>query len=274
MPLIDVNRTPLFYRIDGSNRGPVVMLSHSLAATLAMWDLQVPALTGAGYTVLRYDSRGHGRSGVPRGPYTMEMLCADALGLLDALGLDRVHFCGLSMGGMVGQMLGARHADRLDSLMLCSTAAHMGSPDIWDERIETVRKKGMPAVADATIGRWFTRSGRERLPLEVKAVRQMIVDTPVDGFCACGRAIQAMDQRESIRSVSTRTMVVVGEHDSGTPVSAAEFIHGRIASSVLKVFPDAAHFLNVERADDFNAVLLAFLKAGAEGPQDIPEHGR
>lgn len=261
MPLIDVNRTQLFYQFDGPAQGPVVMLSNSLASNLSMWERQVPDLTEAGYRVLRYDSRGHGQSGVPEGPYSMEMLTADALGLLDALGMDKVHFCGLSMGGMVGQMLGIRHADRLLSLMLCSTSSYMGSPQIWDERIDTVRRKGMAAVVDATIDRWFTVPGQKRLPAEVEAVRRMIVSTPVEGFCSCGRAIQAMDQRKSVSAVSTRTMVVVGEHDPGTPVSAAEFIHAQIPASKLKVFSDAAHFLNVEQAKAFNETQLDFLKA-------------
>ena len=261
MPLIDSNRTQLFYRFDGPDRGPVLMLSNSLASSLEMWDLQIRNLVDAGFKVLRYDSRGHGQSAVPAGPYTMEMLTADALGLMDALRLDKVHFCGLSMGGMVGQMLGTHHAERLLSLMLCSTAAYMAPPEIWEERIAAVRQNGMAAIVDATIDRWFTREGQKRMTAQVDAVRRMIADTPVDGFCACSRAIQTMDQRESIRAISTRTMVIVGEHDLGTPVSAAELIRERIPMSSIEVFSDAAHFLNMERATDFNDTLIAFLNA-------------
>jgi 3-oxoadipate enol-lactonase len=260
MPLMDVNQIKLHYRFDGPHDGSVVMLSHSLSSNLSMWDRQVPVLVDAGYRVLRYDSRGHGESGIPEGPYSMEMLTADAAGLMDALSLDSVHFCGLSMGGMVGQMMGVLHAGRLRSLMLCSTAAYMGFPEIWDERIDTVRQKGMAAVADATIDRWFTADGQKRLPVEIETVRRMIVNTPVEGFCACGRAIQNMDQRESIGAITTPTMVVVGEHDPGTPVSAAEFIHSKIAKSTLKVVPDAAHFLHVEQSHEFNDTLIRFLR--------------
>jgi 3-oxoadipate enol-lactonase len=240
------------------------MLSNSLASDLTMWDLQISTLVDAGYRVLRYDSRGHGRSAVPPGPYAIELLEADAVGLMDALGLEKVHFCGLSMGGMVGQMLGARHGDRLISLTLCSTSSHMAPSEIWNERIEMVREKGMDAVVEATIDRWFTKAGQERLHSEVEKVRRMILNTSVDGFCACCAAIRDMDQRDAIRTIATRTLVVVGEHDPGTPVSAAEFIHERITSSELRVLSDAAHFVNVEQAKTFNITLLEFIETSAQ----------
>jgi len=260
MPLADVNGTTLHYRFDGPEHRPVVMLSNSLASDLSTWNLQIQPLAEAGYRVLRYDSRGHGQSVVPPGPYTMEMLTADAVGLMDSLGLEKVHFCGLSMGGMVGQELGTRYGERLISLMLCDTSAYIGPPEIWDERIAAVREKGMAAVADATIERWFTGPGRERLPDEVQKVHQAILSTPPDGFCACSIAIRDMDLRESIRTVSVRTLVVVGEQDPGTPVSASELIHERIANSALQIIPDAAHFVQVEQAGLFNDTLLAFLE--------------
>ena len=259
MPLADINGTTINYRFDGPELGQVVMLSNSLASNLTMWDLQIRALVEAGYRVLRYDNRGHGMSAVPDGPYNIELLVQDAVGLLDAFGLEKVHFCGLSMGGMIGQMLGVRHGDRLDSLMLCATSAYIGPREIWDERIELVQKTGMSAVAEATIDRWFTKTGQEKLPDEVEKVRQMILNTPAEGFCACSAAIRDMDQRESIGTISTPSLVVVGEHDPGTPVSAAELIHDRITSSNLKVIPDAAHFVNVEQSRLFNDTILAFL---------------
>lgn len=263
MPLADVNGTTLHYRFDGYENGPAVMLSNSLASDLTMWEPQIPALVEAGCRVLRYDSRGHGQSAVTEGPYSIELLADDAVGLMDGLGLERVHFCGLSMGGMVGQMLGTRHGDRLISLALCATSAYMAAREIWDERIEMVRKGGMAAVVDASIDRWFTKAGQERLASEVEKVRRMILNTPVDGFSACCAAIRDMDQRESIHAISTRTMVLVGEHDPGTPVSAAEFIHERIASSELRIIPDAAHFVNVEQSRGFNDALLEFIERSA-----------
>ena len=259
MPLVFVDGTTLNYRFDGPEHGPVVMLSNSLASDLTMWDSQIPGLARAGYRTLRYDSRGHGRSGVPAGPYSIEMLADDAVRLINALGLEKVHFCGLSMGGMIGQILGSRHSERLLSLTLCSTAAHLPPREIWDERIEAVSEKGMDAVVDATIDRWFTKAGQERLEAEIRKIRYMILSAPLDGFCACCEALRDMDLRDPIRAIPTRTLIMVGEYDQGTPVSAARFIHEQIAGSELRIIPDAAHFANVEQADVFNEALLEFI---------------
>ena len=259
MPYAEVNGTTLHYRFDGPEQGPVVMLSNALASDLNMWEFQVPAFVEAGYRVLRYDSRGNGHSAVPDGPYSIELLAADAVGLMDAFDLEKVHFCGLSKGGMVGQMLGSQFGDRLLSLILSSTAAHMTSREMWDKRIETVRKRGMAVVVDATIDRWFTKAGQIRLESSVEKVRRVILNTPVEGFCACCAAIRDMDQRESIRAVSTQTLVMVGEHDSGTPVSAAEHIHQGITSSELTIISNAAHFVQMEQSSIFNQALLEFI---------------
>lgn len=261
MPAMDVNGTTLHYQFDGPEQGPVVMLSNSLASNLSMWDPQIPALTGAGFRVLRYDSRGHGQSAAPQGPYTMEMLGGDAVGLMDALGLEKVHFCGLSKGGMVGQILGAKNGGRLLSLALCDTSAYMGAgAATWDERMAAVRENGMAAVVDATIERWFTAPGRQRLPEDVEKVRQMVLNTPVEGYCACSEAIKVMDQRESIRAITTPTLVIVGEEDPGTTVEMAREIHERIPGSSLVILPEAAHFSNVEQSEGFNKALLDFLQ--------------
>jgi 3-oxoadipate enol-lactonase len=259
MPFAEVNKTTLHYRFDGPEQGPVIMLSNSLAADLTMWEFQVPALARAGYRVLRYDSRGHGNSAVTEGPYSIELLAADAIGLMDTIGLEKVHFCGLSKGGMIGQMMGTLYGDRLISLTLSSTAAYMAPKETWNERIEIVRNNGMAVVADATIDRWFTKPGQNRLAAAVEKIRRVILNTPVEGFCACCAAIRDMDQRETIRSVSTPTLVMVGEKDSGTPVSAAELIHQGITFSILKLIPDAAHFVHVEHSSTFNKALLEFI---------------
>lgn len=259
MPLATVNGTTINYRFDGPEEGPVVLFSNSLAANLTMWDLQIPALVKAGYRALRYDSRGHGQSQAGEVPYSIEMLTSDVVGLMDAFDLKKIHFCGLSLGGMVGQMLGALHGDLLISLTLCSTTAYVALKEAWDERIESAQKNGMHAAVDATVDRWLTRAGQERLPDQVEKIRHMIVNTIVDGYCASGVAIQKMDLRETIRNISVPTLLMVGEHDPSTPVAASEFIHERIASSELRIIPDAAHFLNVEQEGIFNDALLEFL---------------
>ena len=260
MPFVEVNGTILHYRFDGPEKGPVVMLSNALASDLTMWEFQIPALVEAGFRVLRYDSRGHGHSAVPEGPYSIELLTADAVDLMDALGLEKVHFCGLSKGGMIGQMLGSQYGDRLISLTLSSTAAYMAPKEIWDERIETVRKGGMAVVVDATLDRWFTKAAQIHLASSVEKVRHLILNTPVEGFCACCAAIRDMDQREAIGAVFTPTLVMVGEHDSGTPISAAKYIQQGIASSALTIIPDAAHFVHMEQSSIFNQALLEFIK--------------
>lgn len=259
MPQIQVGDVAIEYRFDGPGDGPVMLLSNSLASNLGMWDHQVPALTAAGFRVLRYDSRGHGGSSVPPGPYDIDDLTADAAGLLDALELPQAVVMGCSMGGMVAQRLATLHPRRVRALLLTATACHVGGPEVWEQRIATVRAGGMPAVVDATVDRWFTKGGQTRLKAEVARVREMILATPADGFCACCHAIAHMDQRESIRAITAPTLVVVGEQDPGTPPSAARAIHERIAGSELEIIPDAAHFVNVEHADVFNRRMAEFL---------------
>jgi len=261
MPSVQVNGTSINYRWDGPDKGPVVMLSHSLGYDLTMWDPQVEPLAAAGFRLLRYDHRGHGASAVPDGSYTMDQLADDALGVMDALDLDHIHFCGLSMGGMVGQVLGARHGRRLRSLLLCSTSSYMPPKELWNERIEVVGDKGLEAVVGATIDRWYTKAGQQRLPGAVAATSSVFIKTSTAGFCACCTAIRDMDLRETIRDITIPTLILVGEHDEGTPVSAARSIYESIAGSRLEILPDAAHLQNIEQADRFNQLVLAFLKS-------------
>jgi 3-oxoadipate enol-lactonase len=259
MPLANVNGTTLKYQFDGPENGEVVMFSNSLAADLTIWKFQVPILTEAGYRVLRYDGRGHGQSVTPLGPYSIEMLTLDALKLMDFLGLEKVHFCGLSLGGMIGQMLGALYGNRLYSLILCDTTSHMPFPVIWNERIEIVRKSGMAVLLDATIDRWFTKHGQERMQKELEEIRRMVLNTSIEGYCGCCAAIRDLDLREALSDISPRTLIIVGEQDQGTPVSASEFIQERISLSMLRIIPDAAHFVNMEQASIFNTTVLEFL---------------
>ena len=259
MAQANVNHTTVEYRLDGPDGAPVIALSNSLASNLTMWNPQLPALLQAGFQVLRYDSRGHGGSSVHHGPYTMEMLGADLLALLDHLAFEQVCVMGCSMGGMVAQMLATTNPQRVRALLLTATACHMPTPQMWDARIEAVRAGGMAAVADATIERWFTAPGRARMPAEVAKVRAMVAATPAEGFCSCCEAIRDMDQRESIKSITVPTLVIVGEQDPGTPVSAAQAIHERIAGSRLLVIPEAAHFVHMEQEAAFNAAMTGFL---------------
>ncbi len=259
MPVLEINGAPLNYLLEGE-AGPVVVLCNSLASTLAMWAPQVPALLAAGYRVLRYDTRGHGDSGLPPGPCTMDLLAADALGLIDALNLEQVHFCGLSLGGMTGQRFATLHGERLQSLVLCATAAWMGPPELWETRIQQVLAHGMGSVMDATLQRWFTPRGLARMGGELHSVREGILRTPPAGYAACGAAIRDMDQRETIRAITTPTLIIAGALDPGTTVEHARQLHAAIAGSELLIIPESQHLLNLEAARQFNTGLVSFLQ--------------
>lgn len=257
----EVNGARLHYQLEGAQDAPVVMLSNSLAADLHMWDAQVPALLAAGYRVLRYDTRGHGASTLPPGPCTIATLADDARGLMDALGIARAYFCGLSLGGMTGQWFATHHGERLHALVLCATAAYMGPPDLWQGRIDQVSAQGLASVLNGTLERWFTAEGLARLGPVLDAVRATILATPVAGYCACGAAVRDMDQRETIHAIRLPCRVIVGEEDPGTTVDHARLMVERIPGADLVVIPRARHLLNIERPAEFNAALLEFLQA-------------
>lgn len=260
MPHAAINGIELYHEVSGKPDGPTLLLSNSLASTLHMWDPQM-ATFERHFQVIRYDSRGHGKSAAPDGPYSIETLTADAIGLLDHLGIARTNFCGLSKGGMVGQRLATLHPDRVDRLVLCDTASYMGPAELWEGRIEQAQGQGMAAIVDATIDRWFTAPFQAADPEAVAKVRAMILNTPVAGFVGCCRAIQAMDQRESVKAVTAPTLVIVGADDPGTTPDMARAIQERIAGSRLTILPEAAHLSNIEQAARFDAAVLEFLMA-------------
>jgi 3-oxoadipate enol-lactonase len=258
---IEANGIKMNYELSGMEGAPVVMLSHSLGSSLVMWNPQLGVLEPH-YQILRYDTRGHGDSEAPTGAYTLDMLGEDALGLLDALGIGKVHFVGLSMGGMIGQCLALNHADRIEDLVLCDTAALLPeeAQPVWQERIETAREKGMEALVDGTLERWFTPDFLKQNPPEVKQIRQQLLATPVDGYMGCSEAIRGLNYLERLSEIKMPTLIMVGEKDPGTPVAAAEAIQQRIAGSALIVLPSAAHLSNVEQAESFNSALVSFLQ--------------
>jgi 3-oxoadipate enol-lactonase len=257
---IKANGAAIAYRFDGPEDGPVVMLSNSLASNYAMWDDQIPALADK-YRVLRYDQRGHGGSEATEPPYSFDMLLGDAVGLLDALGIEKAHFCGLSMGGMTGQLFGAKYPERLLSLVLCDTTSKMPDPAVWDARIAAAREGGMASLAPSTLERWFTAPYREKEPDELARIGEMIANTPIDGFAGCCKAIEAMDQTHLLSGIGTPTLIIVGADDPSTTVAHSEIIHREIAGSELVVLKNAAHLSNIEQAADFNKALRTFLDA-------------
>lgn len=249
----------LFYQIDGSAGAPALVLSNSLGTDLAMWDPQMPALL-AKFRVLRYDTRGHGQSAVPPAPYQVDRLGRDVVALLDACGIARAHFCGLSMGGMTGMWLGREAPARIDRLALCNTAARIGPPELWDKRIETVRTAGINAIVPGVIERWFTEPFRERAPTAVSRIAGMLRATPPEGYTAACAAIRDMDQRDQLATIAARTLVIAGASDLATPAVDGKLVADRIAGARF-VELAAAHLSNIEAEGDFTAALLRFLTA-------------
>ncbi len=255
---IKANGVEIAYRLDGPESGPVVMLSNSLASNFTMWDAQLPALVDK-YRVLRYDQRGHGGSQATKPPYSFDMLVEDARALIGALGLGKVHFCGLSMGGMTGQLFGAKYPGELRSLILCDTASRMPDPSAFDARVKAARGDGMASLAPATLERWFTAPFRAKAKREMERVGAMIASTPVDGFAGCCNAIAAMDQTHLLAGIKAPTLIIVGADDPSTTVAHSEIIHREIVGSKLVVLKNAAHLSNIEQAAEFNKTLRTFL---------------
>lgn len=257
---IDANGIKINYELSGRDEAPVVMLSHSLASSMVMWNPQLAALE-SNFKVLRFDTRGHGDSDAPEGKYSLEMLAEDAVALLDALEIDAVHFVGLSMGGMIGQNLALDHGKRLKSLALCDTSAIM--PDevqpIWDQRIADARKKGMQDQVGETLERWFTPEYLSQNPPEVEMIRRQVLATPVSGYIGCSEAIRGLDNLERLSEIDIPTIIIVGEEDPGTPVAVSEAMHVRISGSKLVILPSARHLSNIEQSTAFNEALTDFL---------------
>jgi 3-oxoadipate enol-lactonase len=253
------NGIDIEYAIEGS--GPWVVLSHSLACSLGMWDPQVEALA-AHYKVLRFDTRGHGGSDAPDEAYTLEQLAADLHGLLQGLRVERPHFVGLSMGGMIAMTYALQHTTALRSLVLCDTTSRVPpeARPAWEERIQTAQRSGMEALVEPTLKRWFTEPLLARRPPVVERVAQMIRSTPVPGYVGCCHAIPKIDLTERLHQIQCPVQVIVGEQDVGTPVAMSRAIHAATPGSELVIIPQASHLSNLEQPQAFNQALLEFLE--------------
>jgi len=263
MPHAELKDVSLHYELSGRVGAPVLMLSSSLGTTGEMWKPQLEAFR-RDYRVLRYDMRGHGRSSVPSGPYSIQQLTLDVIALLDFLRLDKVNYCGLSIGGMIGQWLGANFPARLNRLILCNTAAKIGIEETWNARIAAVHAGGMTAILDGgAMHRWFTRQFiADGSPMFIE-MREMLSATDPVGYVAACAAIRDMDQRATAASIISPTLIIAGEYDPVTTVLDAQFLHANISGSGLTVLP-ASHISNVEASQQFNAAVLDFL---ADGPK-------
>lgn len=256
MPFVDIGELRTHYALTG-DKIPGLVLANSLGTDFSMWDPQMAELQRH-FRILRYDTRGHGQSSVTPGDYTIEQLGRDVLALLDSLGLDRVHFCGLSMGGMIGMWLAMHAPNRLDHLVLCNTAPRIGTKEIWNARIATVRKDGMKPVAAAVMERWFTPEFRASSPDKVAGTRRMLEKSPPEGYAASCAAVRDMDEREGIAQIRTPTLVIYGGNDPVIPVSEVQLLVARIPGAA-KVELAAAHLSNVEQAGAFTSAVSSFL---------------
>jgi 3-oxoadipate enol-lactonase len=255
---LEANGIRIAYRLDGPENAPVVLFSNSLMSNFSMWDPQLAAVS-AKYRVLRYDQRGHGATETTPGPYTIELLTEDAFALTEALGIERVHFVGLSMGGFSGQMMATRHPGKLRSLVLSDTACVMPPESLWNERIQIAETQGIAALAQGTLERWFTAPFHQTGKSELEKVRAMILGTKAEGYIACAKAIRDMRLCDDLPKIKTPTLVLVGESDPACPVAAAQVLHKGIAGSEYVVLKSAAHLPNIEQSAAFNKAVLAFL---------------
>lgn len=252
---------PIAYRWDGEASLPVLVLSNSIATDHRMWDDIVPDLAKV-RRVLRYDTRGHGASGAPRGAYSLDRLGRDVIELLDHLGVETFDFCGLSLGGMVGQWLGVRAGERIDRLILSNTSPYLGPAGQWDDLIAGLERDGdMDAMAEMFLGNWFPPAFRDTHPGTVDAFRRTILATPPHGLAGCFAAVRDMDLRQTNRLIRTSTLVVGGDHDSVTLPAHSREIADAIPDAGLVLLP-GVHILNVELPDAFRHVVNDFLIDG------------
>ena len=247
------------HRLDGPQGAPVVVLSNSLGSDTSLWDRQLGELA-AGHRVLRYDHRGHGRSPVPPGPYTMAGLGGDVLALLDALAIERCSFAGASLGGAVGMWLAAEAPDRIDRLALCCTSARFGAPEMWLERAAVIRGEGTAVLADVTMRRWFTSAFAELEPELVARFRAAFVEVSDEGYAGCCEALAGWDFRDRLGAIRAPTLVLAGDRDPAAPPEPdGRILAEGIPGARLVVVQDAAHLANVERADVVTPALAAHL---------------
>ncbi len=269
MPTLVRGDVALHYAVDGRDDAPPLVMSNSLGTDLAMWAPQMDALATT-FRVLRYDTRGHGRSSVPPGPYAIDQLGGDVLALLDHLGIARAHVCGLSMGGLTGMWLAIHAPERVDRLVLANTGARIGGAEFWNARIDAIRAEVATSGGDrlpdrvvaAVIDRWFTKRFQQLAPSHVARVAAMLRATAADGYVANSEAIRDADLRDGLRSIAAPTLVVAGTHDPSTPPQLGRDIAAAVPGAEYVEF-DAAHLSNIEQAGAFSAALLRFLTGGA-----------
>lgn len=261
MPFATVNGVSLYYRIDGpaDARAPWLVLSNALGTDVSLWSPQIGAFARH-FRVLRYDARGHGRSSVPPGPYTIEQLSADVLALMDALAIDQAHVCGISLGGVTAMALAARHGQRVGRLVDISALPRNLAPrETWLERMEQAQGGGMPALASASVERWLSAAFRAREPLVAEAIRDVVRHTDTQGYIASCAAVADTDLSQEVGRIAAPTLIVSGTHDAGFPVDEGRALAARIPGARHVAF-EALHLPNVEQASALTQTVLDFLR--------------
>jgi len=250
------------YELYGKESAPWLVLSHSLACSVRMWDPQIAALKGS-YRILAYDTRGHGGSEAPKGAYTLEMLADDLKALLDHLGAKSPHYCGLSMGGMIGQTFALKYPGVFRTLMLADTTSRYPAEawPLWQDRIKIAEEKGMAPLVESTLQRWFTEPFRKSSPARVAAIGKLIASTPVAGYVGCCHAIPKINLTARLKEIKAPVLVLCGDKDPGTPPAMAEEIHRSAPGSKLVMIPNAAHLSNLENPAAFTKAMQDFLAA-------------
>ncbi len=256
MPFAKLSDVRIHYCLVGPDRAPILVFSNSLGTDFRMWELQISSLESR-FRILRYDTRGHGQSSVTPGPCSIAQLAQDVLGLLDFLKLDRVHFCGLSMGGQIGMSLAMNAPNRLDRLILCSTAAKIGTAEEWKARIETVSSGGVKAVAPTVISHWFTPAFQSKAPELIAPVLRMLETANADGYIVSCMAVRDFDARAEIVQIRTPTLVINGAQDPATTPADGRFLAQSIPGARYAEL-NAAHLCNIEDRDRFGQELTTF----------------
>ena len=272
MPFATVDNTRMFYRLQGNAGRPVLILSHSIGTDHSMWDLQVPDLLPH-FQVLRYDTRGHGASDVPPGEYSIAMLAKDILALADALGISQFAFCGLSLGGAVGQWIAAHAPERVTHLVLANTSPQFVPRANWETRIAAVRQGGMSAIAELAMQRLFLAETLAKANPHAASIRSVLLGTDPVGYMGCCAALRDADQGDMLRQIQAPTLVIVGDHDVSTPWDGHGERLAREVPGAKTLHLDAAHLSNIERPRSFSTALIEFLLPQHQGSTDLLRTG-
>ncbi len=257
---ISTGQHELNFECSGNENGPTIVMAHSLGCNFHMWDPQMPVLE-PDYKIIRLDMRGHGQSDTPPGPYTLDELADDVIAVLDSQRVQKAHWVGLSVGGMIGQSLLIRYPERFLSATLCDTASAQAAAagPIWDARIAAVENNGLGSIVDATMERWFTPGALSAGGADIDAVRAQLESTSDDGYVACCHAIMKLNYIDQLSTINIPVSLIVGAEDIATPVAGSQAMHDRLPNSELNIIDNASHISNVEQPEAFNNILARFL---------------